>query len=199
MVGRGIFARVGLATLAGLALWSVRAHADEQPGPTTLFPGPSLYETGRIGGMSPEGTTAAIAPGELAARNEKSVSAAAAELETPAKPSQGIISENVLRAEIDSNFGTLEECRVDVARARQILPSTLTADTLLLRWRIEPDGSTTTTDVVATSAVDMRVMDCVKETMSQWTFTSPRGGSVSVERAFAFRHLPTATAPTGAP
>ena len=40
--------------------------------------------------------------------------------------------------------------------------------------------------VVATSAADGKIMDCVKRQMSQWRFSFPDGGPVRVERPFRF-------------
>ena len=56
----------------------------------------------------------------------------------------------------------------------------------LLRWIIESDGTIGATDVVAVAPVDLAVMDCAKRVMSQWRFTAPRGGSMLVERDYAF-------------
>jgi hypothetical protein len=75
---------------------------------------------------------------------------------------------------------------VDVARAKQVMPQAIEADRLLLRWIIQPDGTTGPTEVVAVAPVDLAVMDCAKRAMSQWRFTPPRGGSVPVERSFKF-------------
>jgi hypothetical protein len=73
-----------------------------------------------------------------------------------------------------------------VARAKQVIPAQIVADKLLLRWTIEPDGSTAATDVVAIQPVDLGIMDCAKRAMSQWTFTRPRGGPLTVERPYSF-------------
>ena len=95
-----------------------------------------------------------------------------------------------LTQEIQTNFETLENCRVDVARAKRVALSKVLADELLLRWTIEPSGQTGPTEVVATAQVDLDLMDCVKAAMSRWSFTRPRGGAMHVERAFAFRRVP---------
>jgi hypothetical protein len=75
---------------------------------------------------------------------------------------------------------------VEVARAKQVKPPEVVADQLLLRWTIEPDGSTAATDVVAIAPVDIGVMDCAKRVMSQWKFSRPHGGPLAVERRFTF-------------
>ena len=129
---------------------------------------------------------------QMRSPDEKSIAPAATALEeeeTPPKRPTGVIDKRVLEREIAERFVTIDDCRVEVARSHQVLPTAVTAVTLLLRWTIDRDGTTSATDVVATSAVDMAVMDCAKQAMSRWTFTRPRGGPVSVERTFTFKLL----------
>ena len=84
----------------------------------------------------------------------------------------------------------MQNCRVDVARAKRVPPSKVVADELFLRWTIEPSGQVSSTEVVATTRVDLDLMDCVKAAMSRWSFTPPRGGAVRIERPFTFRLVP---------
>jgi hypothetical protein len=158
-----------------------------------LLSGPSLRETGRIGTMPSSAPVNLIEPeAQLTSRDEKSIAPAATaleEAEAPARRPVGVIDKRVLEREITERFATIDDCRVEVARSHQVLPTAVTAVTLLLRWTIERDGTTSGTEVVATSAVDMAVMDCAKQVMSQWTFTRPRGGPVSIERKFLFKPL----------
>lgn len=182
-VGRVVWC--GLASLACIAALSGAARAQER----SVFSGPSIYETGRIGGMSVDSPSPTASPGDLTGRTEKSIVPAAASLDEPRRPPQGLINQRILQREIAAHFEALDGCRISVARAKQLHPSQLTADNLLLRWRIETDGTITTSAVVATSPTDLEVMDCVKRSMSRWTFTVPRGGPVEVERTFTFRKL----------
>jgi hypothetical protein len=158
-----------------------------------LLSGPSLRETGRIGAMPSAAPVNLIEPeSQLTSPNEKAIGPAATALgdeEQQRKPPAGTIDKRVLEREIAERFATIDDCRIDVARSHRVLPTAITAGTLLLRWTIERDGTTGATEVVATSAIDMSVMDCAKQVMSQWTFTRPRGGSVTVERAFTFKPL----------
>ena len=158
--------------------------------PTQLLSGPSLYETGRVG-SAPKAPPTAIEPQDgLSARREKSIQRAAAGIDTPPpKRPPGVIDPQTLDREVEARFAALENCRVDVARARRIMPAEITANTLTLRWTIERGGQTAATAVVATTPVDLEVMSCVKAAMSRWRFTSPRGGPVEVERLFNFRPM----------
>jgi hypothetical protein len=164
--------------------------------PTNLVAGPSLYETGKVGVMPDSAPSPAPTPipNELqwAGNSEKSIKSVAADIADapPPRPPEGIIDPGRLGQEIAANFEMVENCRVDVARAKRIPPSKVLADELLLRWTIEPTGQTGSTEVVATTQVDLDLMDCVKAAMSRWSFTPPRGGEVRVERPFAFRLVP---------
>ena len=179
---------------AGATPTPLEGHLAQQQTPSTsLFSGPSLRETGRIGAMPSSAPSNLIEPeAQMQSPDEKSIAPAATALEeeeTPPKRPAGVIDKRVLDREIAERFVTIDDCRVEVARSHQVLPTAVTAVTLLLRWTIDRDGTTSATDVVATSAVDMAVMDCAKQAMSRWTFTRPRGGPVSVERKFTFKSL----------
>jgi hypothetical protein len=172
------------------------APAPDPLSPSSLLSGPSLYETGRVG-VSPDSAPAPAptpVPQELqwAGNGEKSIKPVAADIADapPPRPPEGVIAPARLEREIAAYFEALENCRVDVARTRQVAPGKVVADQLLLRWTIEPSGDTGPTQVVATTSTDLDVMDCVKGAMSRWTFSAPRGGAVHLERVFAFRKAP---------
>lgn len=158
--------------------------------PTRLLDGPSLRETGRIAvAPSPMPMNAIESDAALPAASpkEKSIARAASSIDaTPAARPEGVINQRVLDREIAEHFQDIAGCRVEVARTKQVTPAQIVADKILLRWIIQPDGSTGSTDVVAILPVDLGIMDCAKRAMSQWTFTRPRGGSMTVERHFTF-------------
>jgi hypothetical protein len=185
----------GLLSLGlGLATpFAARAQGVETDrlSPARLIQGPSLGETGRVGAMTPEASSSGIAGGkEMAAQPEKDVAPAAEGLGVEPPRPTGTIDQARLTREIDTYLTSLDDCRINVARIKQVLPSGVVASSLMLRWTILPNGRTSMTEVVATSPNDTALMNCVKAAMAQWTFTAPRGGSVPVERPFAFRILP---------
>ena len=164
--------------------------------PANLVAGPSLYETGKVGVMPESAPNPAPTPipAELqwAGNSEKSIKSVAADIADapPPRPPEGSIDPARLGQEVAANFETVQNCRVDVARAKRVPPSKVVADELFLRWTIEPTGETGSTEVVATTQADLDLMDCVKAAMSRWSFTPPRGGAVRIERPFAFRLVP---------
>jgi hypothetical protein len=155
--------------------------------PDRLMAGPSLHETGRIAvSPTPMPTTAIETEDTPKSPNEKSISRAQSSLAVAPTRPHGVIDPRVLDKEVSDHFTQIAGCRVEVARTKQVKPPEVVADQLLLRWTIGPDGSTTSTDVVAIAPVDLAVMDCAKRVMSQWKFTRPRGGPLDVERRFTF-------------
>jgi len=153
--------------------------------PMRLMDGPSLRETGRIA-VAPAPVPMNLIENEEALKAPKETRAASSFEVAPTQRPSGVLNQRVLDREITERFAQIANCRVEVARAKQVTPPQIVADTLLLRWTIERDGSTAATDVVATAPVDLAVMDCAKRVMSQWRFTAPRGGSIAVERPFTY-------------
>jgi hypothetical protein len=201
-LGRVVWSRwaVPVSLVLGLA-GPVRAElpappSGEPPPAAGLLSGPSLYETGRVG-TTPEAAPAPAptpVPPELqwAGNGEKSIKPVAADIANapPPRPPEGVIDPTRLEQETAANFETLENCRLDVARAKRVSPAKVVADRLILRWTIDLNGVVRSTEVVAATPVDLDLMDCVKAAMSQWSFTHPRGGAVHVERAYTFRQMP---------
>jgi len=150
---------------------------------------PSLYETGRVGrmGVSDSGvrikqTPDGSKPKELRVDEKTPTPEKSA---NPALP--GILNAGVLGRELRPRLTLLRDCRVEVARQKRTDTAAVTASGLTLRWTVLPSGQVTDTQVVATSPVDGRVIDCVKRQMSQWSFSPPTGGPARVERPFKFR------------
>jgi hypothetical protein len=144
--------------------------------------------TGRIANVpvAREGTN--IAPAILRQSKEAPVTPAATV--ALAAPPPGVIDGKQLDREIAARFEPFEQCRIDVARSKQLRPEQVAADHLTLRWTIELTGKVRAPEVVGTTAVDDGVLDCVKHQMIGWTFSRPSGGPLPVERVFIFRSAP---------
>jgi hypothetical protein len=203
-LGRVVWSKWGAPFVLALGLAAPTLVRAEPPAPavtdplapSSLVSGPSLYETGRVG-VSPESAPSPAptpVPAELqwAGNGEKSIKPVAADIAAapPPRPPEGVIDPARLERETASSFESLEDCRVDVARAKRLAPSKVVADRVILRWTIAPSGLTSATEVVAAAPIDLDLMDCVKAAMSRWSFTRPRGGEVRVERVYVFRQMP---------
>ena len=185
---------LGLVTPVKAQPAAVSAPAANPLSPTNLVAGPSLYETGKIG-VVPESAPGADAGSGRAAvggqQREVDQAGGGRHRRRAAPPAAGRDHQSGEAAPGDpADFETIENCRVDVARAKRVALSKVVADQLLLRWTIEPSGLVGATEVVAATPVDLDLMDCVKAAMSRWSFTRPRGGAVHVERPFTFRRVP---------
>lgn len=186
---------LGYFAAFAVSVLSVSAAAEESDGflaakpfeaPSPFPQGPSLRETGRIGPMFPQGS------GEIQ-RNELGTPAAETTIQQVAhvdrKPAAGVsgagvIDEAVLNREVQARFSSAQECRIEVARRKQVTLSEVVAAPMTLRWTILPSGGVASTAVVISTLDDTELADCLKKQMVSWVFTRPRGGPVSVERSF---------------
>ena len=162
--------------------------------PSSLMAGPSLRETGKVGVM-PEASAPAesLTPGAVswAGQPEKSIQPVAAGFAAapPPRPPVGTIDPILLNREMAANLAKVEDCRIEVARRRQVPPAQIAAEPVVLRWTIQPTGQAWTRDVLASATTDEDVVSCVRARMSQWQFTAPRGGSMDLERTVSFKGL----------
>jgi hypothetical protein len=96
----------------------------------------------------------------------------------------GVIDQSVLDREVQARLSSAQDCRLEVARRKQVAPSEVVAAPLTLRWTILPSGSVVSTAVISSTPDDAELADCLKKQMVSWIFTRPHGGPVSVERTF---------------
>jgi hypothetical protein len=157
-----------------------RAFAAPSPFPQ----GPSLRETGRIGPMFPQGS-GEIQRDELAMPSETTIHRVSlTDHKLPGVGGAGVVDEAVLDREVGARLFAAQDCRIEVARRKQVTPSEVVASPLTLRWTILPSGGVASTAVIASALDDAELADCLKKQMVSWVFTGPRGGPVSVERSF---------------
>ncbi|HET6284580.1 MAG TPA: AgmX/PglI C-terminal domain-containing protein [Polyangia bacterium] len=158
------------------------AKAFDAPSP---FPqGPSLRESGRIGAMFPQGS-GEIQRDDLGVPAETAIQrVAVVDRRSAGADGAGVIDEAVFDREVQARFSSAQDCRLEVARRKQVAPSAVVAEPLILRWTILPSGSVVSTAVVSSTLDDAELVDCLKKQMVSWVFTRPHGGPVSVERTF---------------
>jgi hypothetical protein len=186
--GSLLFVLFGCATSGPSERQSSGSSADPLA-PAQLQAGPSLRETGRIAVTNVSNTGVQIDK-PLADRRisrEQLVESVDDASDSPTGRTKGVVDTTLLKREIRSRFAELNDCPREVARHKRTAAASLRARRLTLRWTILSTGQVANTSVLATSPVNLGVMDCVKRQMSLWSFAPPRGGSVSLERPFAFR------------
>lgn len=182
-----------LLVTAGVPTWS-RAQAQEgdagsRQEATLNGLGDELNRTGRFATMHVT-SLGAIAPvaGTPESRDDLRVRPASPDVshrtspETTAAPAAEFQYARALNA--------VDECRYDVARRRGVVPQTVAAGTVTLRWTIDPSGGVRDAEVTAASGTDAEVAACAKRVLTGWQFLKPRRGSFTVERSYTFRSLP---------
>ena len=181
----------GWVTVVSLAAWPpVLARAEG-----TALNGLDADRSGRIATVPVAHEGTAIRPAVMRQSVEAPVVPVAIVALAPRPP--GVIDDKLLAGEIAARFEPLAECRIDVARTKQLRAEDVEADRLTLRWIIQPTGKVTATEVVGTTAVDPDVLHCVKQQMLGWTFSRPSGGPLPIERVFQFRSAQPAPLQTG--
>jgi hypothetical protein len=183
-----LFLILGCATSGQGERQSSGSPSADPLAPARLQDGPSLHETGRIAVTNVANTGVQIdaPPTDRRVAREQRVEGVADASESAVEKEAGVVDAALLKREIRSRFAELNDCPREIARHNRTA-AVSRARRLTLRWTILSSGQVANTAVVATSSVDARVMDCVKRQMSLWSFVPPTGGSVSLERPFAFR------------
>jgi hypothetical protein len=95
-------------------------------------------------------------------------------------PRRGDLSEQEYR-QTDVAVGN---CRVEVARRRQVAPARLAAGTVLLRFTVETSGRVRNAEAVSETNTDLEVAACAKRVLSDWHFARHVGGEITVEREY---------------
>jgi hypothetical protein len=187
--GNAASARAGSPSKAPPA--PVRAPGSPDPlAPANLVAEPPLSQTGKVGTPGLEGgtPTKAMKGGTNGPRPEKSIAptADAVAADRRPAPAQKAVPSRALQQQITERFRGLAQCRVEIARQKQVSAGQVRAQALLLRWTINPDGTVSAPEVVESAPADPAVMNCVKETMSRWTFAADSGSPLPVARKYKF-------------
>jgi len=163
---------------------------DDSPRPRSLFAGPSLRETGRVGRttVSDPGFWIQQMPHSVMP-TEEAVQPMAVDVNRPPVGSRpGLLSRSVLAQQLGNQVPTLNTCRLEVARQQQLPWNDVPAGQVMLQWNILPTGAVADVTVVAADPIDLHVLDCVHSRMRRWTFSRPSSGSiVHVVQPFVFR------------
>ena len=79
----------------------------------------------------------------------------------------------------------LQQCRIEVARRRRVAPSRVAANSVTLRWTIEPSGGVHNAEALLAPQTDSEVAACAKRVISEWTFAK-QPGAQRVEWTYTF-------------
>jgi hypothetical protein len=106
----------------------------------------------------------------------------------------GRVNARLLDRELTARIASLNHCRLDTARRKQVPPVHLKVDTLTLRWTAAGKGQVAAMDVIGSTPLDPGVLDCVTRDTNGWLFTAPAGGDLRLNRALVFRRWSPAAA-----
>jgi hypothetical protein len=92
---------------------------------------------------------------------------------------------------LDSNLSArvneVLACRLEIASDRRVRLEDVPADTILLRWTVQPGGGVTGAEAVAEKATDPDILSCAKRKMEAWLFIrAPGGEPLAVEQSVRF-------------
>jgi outer membrane biosynthesis protein TonB len=146
-----------------------------------------LNGTGRVGAVTP-GTKSQIEAPDAGATPEA----------RPAKPlastrsaeSLGEAAGVVARApaetaeEYHRTEARVANCRIEVARRRQVPPAKVAAGTVTVRFTVEPSGRVRDAEAISASDTDLEVSACAKRVLSEWVFAKHAGKPITVERTY---------------
>jgi hypothetical protein len=183
---------VRLASLViAAAIVGAAAPAGAEPRTTlavaSVLAGPSLRETGRVGDVP-----FAHATGRIELVSERTgglppkdpvVRPRRGDVQPPA----GSLSATIIAHQLVEPVAALQDCRIEEARRQRRRWDTVAAGRVTLRWTILLTGTVAQVEVVPIDPLDLHVLDCIKRTMTTWTFARPDGGAVAVAQPFAFR------------
>jgi hypothetical protein len=176
--------------LLGVMIGAAARYASAEPAaPGLAGLGDQLNTTGRIGAYAPQ-SSGAIAPAiaqpaperDSAPRALQPLSTDRAVAGGQADHRGGLAEEEFVPTE-----GPVTDCRVEVARRRQIPPRKLAAKEIVLRFKIEADGHVRNAEAVSALDTDLEIAACAKRVLSEWVFAKHTGEAIAVERTYRFR------------
>jgi hypothetical protein len=182
---------VGLGGARAVAKDALDTDAQAQAKMRTAFwAGPSLHETGRVGAMTvsdPTGSSKLDHQLGMMPKEQLVEPATADPNRANVATHSGYLNPSILALEIREQVPTLSACRVQQARSEGQPWNKIEGGRVNLRWTIRSNGTVADAEVVAVDPIDLRLLDCVKQQVSAWTFARPRGGMMPVDFSYSFK------------
>jgi hypothetical protein len=175
-----------LRWLTGVVLLGVAATAGSAELASSGLTGLSeqLNATGRIGVYVPKAPVhiAPAAERKDAPRELPSPIADGADAPSvqPSKPS------DLVEEELHPTDRAVRDCRVEVARRRQILPDKVAAKEVVVRFNVDPDGQVRGAETLLAPDTDLEIAACAKRVISGWSFAKRPSSALNVERTYRF-------------
>lgn len=170
--------------LMGIVFWVTAgsAHADNPPGGLAGLDA-AMNGTGRVGDLSPRAEVpvgaARIPDGQAVGNTPKAAPAGGLREERTPPRAPGLAEEEYQQTE-----RPVANCRIEVARRRRVVPTQVSAGTVVLRFTVEPSGRVRDAEAVSAANTDLDVAACAKRVLSDWTFAKHASGDIQVERSY---------------
>jgi len=151
---------------------------------TTLAP--SLHDTGRIARteLRPAGQTLAALALEVEIPRERVVRPASMDVGAGRASALVEASAPILELHGDVGASSLRQCRIEVARRRQVRLDQVDVGAVRVRWTVRQGGDVRDAEIVGAAGTDASVAACVKRLVSTASFI-PQPVEVAVERTYA--------------
>jgi hypothetical protein len=148
---------------------------------------PSLHDTGRIASTelrAAGGSLLDVATRMDVPRERAVVSLLAAFRAEPSAPAAAPAGGPILELRGDLGASALKQCRIEVARRRQVGLRQVAVGSVHLRWIVQANGEVRDAEVVGAMDTDPSVAACVKRVLAMGSFI-PQGTDVTVEHTYA--------------
>lgn len=172
----------------GAAVWALGGSAWADP-PSTGLNGldRELGSTGRIGVYAPRSSTT-IEP----APKEADTAARAPEVppvnddDHEDASNKGAATRVLSEEEFHRTDAPVAACRVEVARRRQISPSKLAANEVVVHFTVQANGHVREAEAVSAPGTDLEIAACAKRVVSDWVFAKHTGRDIAAQRTYHF-------------
>ncbi|HET6284814.1 MAG TPA: hypothetical protein VFH73_27910 [Polyangia bacterium] len=178
------------------ATFATSAHADEPAATTSLAQESTLHgldeqlnRTGRFATV-PVTTVGEITPAERTRGGRAEARVRRVQANSSGKDAAPPNTAALGDYQYNKALTAAEECHLDVARRRGVVPQNVPAGSMTIRWTIEATGVVRDAEALSVSGTDPEVAACAKRILTGWHFIRPTGGQVVVERTLTFRPLP---------
>jgi outer membrane biosynthesis protein TonB len=171
--------------VATMVLWTAGGLARGEGLPSGLAGlDVSMNGTGRVGNPWQRSKEPIVAPNipDPAARG--SASAAFARPTRNDEQAPPLLQGDLSEQEYQQTDVAVGNCRVEVARRRQVAPAHVAAGTVLLRFTVETSGRVRDAEAVSETNTDLELAACAKRVLSDWRFAKHTTGEITVERMY---------------
>lgn len=140
-----------------------------------------MRETGRVAIAFPSGQATDITGGTQGQRQGENPVRVHASQAEKSRAVVGQVNRPLLEMEAQPYLRDLRACPIEVARRRQVPLTAIESGDVALSFTIQPNGTVTGAQAVASGEPDAELLTCVGQRMFGWHFSPPDGGPARVD------------------